>query len=382
MLAASACSKRLVLVRMILHVSAGSGRQSDRESAVHAWKFANTAGELVSTADLVHRRYFEPEIGAAGAVESSTGMAHNAREEDRMARLRKRAEMEPSDEEGSDQGGGEEGSDTAGSGGGDDGWDDEEGDEHEPSMGPSSVEQESIGDRLSKLAHGSGPSRRKRHLREESEQTPAAARSNAGARRDIADDRKKGGDGVGPSRVKAPSRANKNRPQEASSLRAVGRFREVVASKRKTARDPRFEGGGGSSKLNYDIFRKAYGFLGDYQDSEIEELKKSLKKEKNQERSARLQALLTRLQQERAERSQGDRTRNAIREAKKKERDAVAGGKKPFFLKGSEKKRLSLEQRYEGLKQEGKLSKFMEKKRKKNAAKDHRWLPSKRQNRG
>lgn len=47
----------------------------------------------------------------------------------------------------------------------------------------------------------------------------------------------------------------------------------------------------------------------------------------------------------RAERSQGDRTRTAIREAKKKERDAVAGGKKPFYLKGSDKKRLSLEQR-------------------------------------
>lgn len=45
--------------------------------------------------------------------------------------------------------------------------------------------------------------------------------------------------------------------------------------------DPRFEGGGGSSKLNYDIFRKAYGFLGTYQDSEIEDLKKSLRKEKN-----------------------------------------------------------------------------------------------------
>ncbi|CAN0404503.1 unnamed protein product, partial [Laminaria digitata] len=69
---------------------------------------------------------------------------------------------------------------------------------------------------------------------------------------------------------------------QVSSSRAVGRFREVVAGKRKTARDPRFEGGGGSSKLNYDIFRKAYGFLGTYQDSEIEELKKSLKKEKNQ----------------------------------------------------------------------------------------------------
>lgn len=164
----------------------------------------------------------------------------------------------------------------------------------------------------------------------------------------------------------------------------------------------------------------------------------------------------------RAERSQGDRARTAVRDAKKKEREAVAGGKKPFFLKGSEKKKLSLEQRcdnlycvisrafltapgscrkrwgfsrdacrkdfvrflarnvdhlaravetdphlcvwtndrpslcifvpdhrrrfcwtrYEGLKEEGKLSKFMEKKRKKNAAKDHRWLPSKRQDRG
>lgn len=49
--------------------------------------------------------------------------------------------------------------------------------------------------------------------------------------------------------------------------------------------DPRFDGGGSSSKLNYDIFRKAYGFLELYQDNEIEELKKSLKKEKNQVRS-------------------------------------------------------------------------------------------------
>lgn len=35
--------------------------------------------------------------------------------------------------------------------------------------------QESIGDRLSKLAHGAGPSRRKRHLKEKSEQKPAVS---------------------------------------------------------------------------------------------------------------------------------------------------------------------------------------------------------------
>ena len=49
---------------------------------------------------------------------------------------------------------------------------------------------------------------------------------------------------------------------------------------------------------------------------------------------------------DRAERSQGDRRRTAIREAKKTEREAVADGKKPYYLKASEKKRLSLEQRY------------------------------------
>lgn len=72
-------------------------------------------------------------------------MARNAREADRMARLRKRAEMEPSDdeEEGSDhQSGGEEGSEHGGSEGEDGGWDDEEGDDYEATTTkPPSVEQ-------------------------------------------------------------------------------------------------------------------------------------------------------------------------------------------------------------------------------------------------
>lgn len=71
-------------------------------------------------------------------------MARNAREEERerMARLRKRAEMEPSDdEEGSDQSGGGEGSGDGGSDGEDDGWDDEEGDDQEAPTEPPNVEQ-------------------------------------------------------------------------------------------------------------------------------------------------------------------------------------------------------------------------------------------------
>ncbi|CAM9554986.1 unnamed protein product [Sphacelaria rigidula] len=252
--------------------------------------------------------------------------------------------------------------------------------------GDSQEQEQPLGERLERLTHGAGPSRRKRQQPSGADvRTVEALGSRKHAwcdksnRASVQPGHRENGDAGG----RTPrGRVNKNRPQEVSSSRAVGRFREVVAGKRSTTRDPRFEGGGGSSKLNYDIFRKAYGFLESYQDTEIEDLKKSLKKEKNQERRSRLQILLTRLQQERAERSQGDRRQAALREVKKKEREAVAGGKKPYFLKGSEKKRLSLEQRYDDLKEEGKLGKFMEKKRKKNAAKDHRWLPAKRQDRG
>ncbi|CAM9515987.1 unnamed protein product [Choristocarpus tenellus] len=180
---------------------------------------------------------------------------------------------------------------------------------------------------------------------------------------------------------KTRGRPNKNRPQEVPSNRPVGRFREVVKVTHQKSRDPRFEGGGSVSKLNYDIFRKSYSFLDDYQDKEIVELKKSLKKEKNQENAGRIREVLNRLQQDRAERSQGDRCQTALREAKRAERDAVASGKKPYFLKGSEKKRINLDQRFSALKEEGKLKKFLEKKRKRNASKDHRWLPSKRRER-
>ncbi|CAM9737763.1 unnamed protein product [Discosporangium mesarthrocarpum] len=178
-------------------------------------------------------------------------------------------------------------------------------------------------------------------------------------------------------RVQGKSRANKNRPQEVSSSRAVGRFREVVKSKHQNSRDPRFEGGS-ASKLNYDIFRKAYSFLDVHQEEEITALKKSLTKEKNKERSRGLQEALSQLQQQRAQRVHGERHLSALQKAKQEERVAVAAGKKPFFLKSKEKKRISLEQRYAVLKEEGKLKKFMEKKRKQNASKDHRWLPAKR----
>lgn len=57
-----------------------------------------------------------------------------------------------------------------------------------------------------------------------------------------------------------------------------------------------------------------------------------------------------------------------------KERAALESGAKarPFYLKEREKKRLALVDKYEELRGSGKLDKFMEKKRRRNASKDHK----------
>lgn len=60
------------------------------------------------------------------------------------------------------------------------------------------------------------------------------------------------------------------------------------------------------------------------------------------------------------------------------EREAVKQGKKPFFLKHSEAKRQELVARYKHLKATGGLEKVVQKRRRKNAMKDHRYVPSSR----
>jgi ribosomal RNA-processing protein 36 len=64
--------------------------------------------------------------------------------------------------------------------------------------------------------------------------------------------------------------------------------------------------------------------------------------------------------------------------AQSKERELVKAGKKPFFQKRSDKRKAELVAKYQQLKESGQLDKFMAKKRRHNAAKDHRLIPSAR----
>ncbi|CAG8565405.1 14103_t:CDS:2 [Cetraspora pellucida] len=167
---------------------------------------------------------------------------------------------------------------------------------------------------------------------------------------------------------------------EISSKKPVGRFRQIVEipSNIRKRRDPRFDDLSG--KFNDDLFEKSYSFLNEYKKSEMEEIKKRISKEKDPEEKQKLQQLLNKLQSRAAHESNLNRKKQLKREQKKKERELIAQGKSPFYLKKSEEKKLELVDKFKKLqKSDSKvLDKVIEKRRKKNASKEHRYIPFKR----
>ncbi|CAB4031946.1 ribosomal RNA processing 36 homolog, partial [Paramuricea clavata] len=83
---------------------------------------------------------------------------------------------------------------------------------------------------------------------------------------------------------------------------------------------------------------------------------------------------------------QAEKSRNLkkIRKEKQKERSQkelslIKQGKRPFYLKKSERKKLELAEKYKTLKGSKKLDQYMNKKRKKNAMKQRKRLPKERE---
>ncbi|RIB03813.1 hypothetical protein C2G38_740450 [Gigaspora rosea] len=180
---------------------------------------------------------------------------------------------------------------------------------------------------------------------------------------------------IGPTK-----RTSKHRPMEISSKKPVGRFRQIIEipSHIRKRRDPRFDDLSG--KFNEDLFEKSYNFLNEYKRSEIEEIKKSINKEKDPEEKQKLQQLLNKLQSRIAHENNLKRKKELKRERKKKERELIAQGKTPFYIKKSEEKKLELIDKFKKFQNSDSkvLDKFIEKRRKKNASKEHKYIPYKR----
>ena len=72
-----------------------------------------------------------------------------------------------------------------------------------------------------------------------------------------------------------------------------------------------------------------------------------------------------------------ERERGVLREHRRKEKEAVKQGKRPFFLKKSEQKKRALVDKFESMKGKER-EKAMKKKRKKESEKERRNMPGER----
>uniref|UniRef100_A0A8C2TXU1 rRNA biogenesis protein RRP36 n=1 Tax=Coturnix japonica TaxID=93934 RepID=A0A8C2TXU1_COTJA len=139
-----------------------------------------------------------------------------------------------------------------------------------------------------------------------------------------------------PGKAPVKQRLNKKGPVEMSAKKPMPFLRQVVPVTKKVHRDPRFDDLSG--EYNPEIFMKTYSFLDTIKKQEKEMVQRQLKKCRDVEQKEKLQQLLNRMV--------------------------------------SLKRKLELAEKYVELKRSGKLESFLNKKRKRNAVKDKRRLPS------
>lgn len=172
----------------------------------------------------------------------------------------------------------------------------------------------------------------------------------------------------------------KNGPAEMPSNKPVRRFRDVTVDHtlhRKPSVDPRFSELTGQFKEKH--FYKNYDFLDKYQEDEIAKLEKAAKKSKGEDRKSHLKEELRQRKQNMQERRRALATKEKLDALWQAEKEKVAQGKKAFFLKKSARKEVAMGVKFDELKKTGKLKSYMAKRRTKNAKKDHRWIPTARE---
>ncbi|KAJ2884744.1 rRNA biogenesis protein rrp36 [Coemansia aciculifera] len=182
----------------------------------------------------------------------------------------------------------------------------------------------------------------------------------------------------GKGKSKDLHRDSKKKPAVMSSKRPVSRFRQVVDISKPQTRDPRFDSLSGH--FNEDLYEKSYGFLDRQQEEEIESLKTQMQKIKSRDphEAQRIQTVVSSMQSQIAAKKQKKHSQDLKRKHRKLELEAVKQGKTPYFLKKSDLKGMEAAEKFTKLKDSSKLDTYMEKRRKRNATKDHRHMPYQR----
>jgi len=182
-----------------------------------------------------------------------------------------------------------------------------------------------------------------------------------------------------PRSTKPDTRSHKHAPMEQSSKYQVTRKRSALltSSNPYHARDPRFSAATSGRAADAASIRRNYAFLADYGASELVELKAALKTTRDVADKERLKREITvRESRARAE-ADKERVRKVVREHRGAQKEAVAQGKKPFFLKQGEIRKRVLVDKFESMK--GKEREHaMTRRRKKESQRERRNMPDDR----
>lgn len=164
-------------------------------------------------------------------------------------------------------------------------------------------------------------------------------------------------------------------PEELTAKRKVPAFgitknrREASQSRSK---DPRFD-----SKHGYFSgrqFREQYGFINDLRTTELQKLKKQLKETEDPEEIDQIKFAIRRTENQIHEFNKQKTQDKKRQDEKLQTRQAIDEGKRPFYEKNSTKKARELVEKYDKLKEEGKIGKHIDKRKRKITAKDRKKL--------
>ncbi|TDG49267.1 hypothetical protein AWZ03_004356 [Drosophila navojoa] len=168
-------------------------------------------------------------------------------------------------------------------------------------------------------------------------------------------------------------RLNKNRPREVSAKRQVPFLGAELRAERKKEteiRDPRFDERSGT--YDTDTFKQNYKFVTKIRDKEVEQLKKRLDTVKDDEEKLKIKHTIQRLINKNVEDKRWHIKQNILKEERKEIQKAHDEGRQPHYVTKQERRAKELVAQFEQLKETGKLNKHLEKRRKKNAAKDRK----------
>ncbi|KAI4257167.1 MAG: hypothetical protein LQ352_001758 [Teloschistes flavicans] len=177
---------------------------------------------------------------------------------------------------------------------------------------------------------------------------------------------------AGKSGNREHARSSKHAPTEMSSKKAVSRRREAVPTLRRDIRDPRFEPASGP--LDEARVRKNYSFLDEYRESEISQLKAGIRQTKDANAAEKLKRVLISMESKRETQERKYQQQDVQRAHRAKEKELIKQGKKPFYLKQGEQKKLALVQRFQGMKKK-QVEKVIERRREKKTRRERRGMP-------